>query len=65
MTSYAKYEPTHFKTENKPAIHQGLVLADAQCLLQALSFYFTFVPADSLMLRHVRHRQALNREPVK
>ena len=35
-----------------------------QWLNEVLCFYFTFVLADSLVLRNARHRQALNPETL-
>ncbi|MBE7442933.1 MAG: hypothetical protein HS119_10815 [Flavobacteriales bacterium] len=45
--------------------NKGLAIAGGQCLIEALCFYFTFVLADSFVLRNARHRQAPNRQVVK
>ena len=39
----------------------GLAIAGGQWLMEVLCFYFTFVLADSLVLRNARHRQAPKR----
>lgn len=47
---------TEARTANK-----GLAIAGGQWLIEVLCFYFTFVLADSLVLRNARHRQAPKR----
>jgi len=42
-------------------LNKGLAIAGGQWLIEVLCFYFTFVLADSLVLRNARHRQAPNR----
>lgn len=39
----------------------GLAIVGGQWLIEVLCFYFTFVLADSFVLRNARHRQAPNR----
>jgi len=41
--------------------NMGLAIAGVQWLIEVLCFYFTFVLADSFVLRNARHRQAPNR----
>ena len=51
------------KTEEYAA-NKGLAIAGGQWLIEVLCFYFTFVLADSLVLRNARHRQAPKRQTV-
>ncbi len=41
--------------------NKGLAIAGGQWLMKVTCYYFTFVLADSLVLRNARHRQAPNR----
>ena len=47
--------------EKNTAGNMGLAIAGGQWLIEVLCFYFTFVLADSLVLRNARHRQAPKR----
>jgi len=47
--------------QNKPAANKALAIAGRQWFIEVLCFYFTFVLADSLVLRNARHRQAQKR----
>jgi len=49
------------RTDSTAAANMGLAIAGGQWLIEVLCFYFTFVLADSLVLRNARHRQALKR----
>jgi hypothetical protein len=44
------------------AANMGLAIAGGQWSIEVLCFYFTFVLADSLVLRNARHRQAPKRK---
>jgi len=52
---------TQLQTDSRAAANKGLAIAGGQWLIEVLCFYFTFVLADSLVLRNARHRQAPNR----
>jgi len=54
-------ETVWLRCENKAAANKGLAIAGGQWLIEVLCFYFTFVLADSLVLRNARHRQAPKR----
>jgi hypothetical protein len=54
-------DTTNLRTESKAAANKVLAIAGGQWLMEVLCFYFTFVLADSLVLRNARHRQAPNR----
>lgn len=47
--------------ESMAAVNKGLAKVAVQWLIEVLCFYFTFVLADSLVLRNARHRQAPKR----
>ena len=43
------------------AANMGLAIAGGECVIERLCFLFTFVLADSFVLRNARHRQAQKR----
>lgn len=44
------------KGKRKTTANKALAIAGGQWLMEVLCFYFTFVLADSLVLRNARHR---------
>jgi len=46
---------------SRAAANMGLAIAGGQWLIEMLCFYFTFVLADSFVLRNAHHRQAPKR----
>jgi hypothetical protein len=49
------------RTDRTAAANKGLAIAGGQWLMEVLCFYFTFVLANSFVLRNARHRQAPKR----
>lgn len=56
-----KLQSDRLRTDSFTAANKGLAIAGGQWLMEVLCFYFTFVLADSLVLRNARHRQAPKR----